>query len=73
MRRGNRVGLSHSGQNSARRSGSGLTYGIRAEDGSFLRWGDCNIPHQKKSVQSQGILKQLVPNLARRVLEPVGC
>jgi hypothetical protein len=73
VRRGSRVGLSHSGQYSARGSGSGLTYGIRAEDGSFLRWGDCNIPHRKKSVQSQGILRQLVPNLAGRVLGPVGC
>jgi hypothetical protein len=29
----------------------------------------CNIPHRK----SQGILRQLVPNLAGYVLEPVGC
>jgi hypothetical protein len=33
----------------------------------------CNIPHRKKSVQSQDILRQLVPNLVGRVLEPVGC
>jgi hypothetical protein len=33
----------------------------------------CNIPHRKKSVQSQGILRQLVPNLVGRVLGPVGC
>jgi hypothetical protein len=73
VRRGSRVRLSHSGQYSARGSGSDLTYGIRAEDGSFLRWGDCNIPYQKKSVQSHGILRQLVSNLVGRVLEPVGC
>jgi len=73
VRRGSRVGLSHSGLYFARRSGSGLTYGIRAEDGSFLRLEDCNIPHQKKSVQSQGILMQLVPNLVGHVLGPVGC
>jgi hypothetical protein len=72
VRRGSRVGLSHGRQYSARRSGSGLTYSIRAEDGSFLRWGDYNIPHQKKSVQSQGILRQLVPNLVGRVLGLVG-
>jgi hypothetical protein len=36
VRRESRVGLSHSGQYSARGSGSGLTYGIKAEDGSFL-------------------------------------
>jgi len=71
VRRGSRVGLSHSRQYSARRSGSGLTYGIRAENGSFLRWGDCNIPHRKKSVQSQGILRQLVPNLVGHVLRPL--
>jgi len=34
---------------------------------------DYNIPHREKSVQSQGILKQLVPNLVGRVLGPVGC
>ena len=68
MRRGSRVGLSYNGQYSTRGSGSGLTSGIRAADGSFLRWGDCNIPHRKKSVQSQGILRQLVPNLVGRVL-----
>jgi len=37
VRRGSRVGLSHSGQYSARESESGLTYSIRAEDGSLLR------------------------------------
>jgi len=68
VRRRSRVGLSHCRQYSARRGGPGLTYGIRAKDDSFLRWGDCNIPHRKKSVQSQGILRQLVPNLVGRVL-----
>jgi len=71
VRRGSLIGLSHSGQYSARGSGSGLTYGIRVEDGSFLRWGDCNIPHRKKSIQSQGILRQLVHNLVGRVFGPV--
>jgi len=71
VRRGSRVGLSYNGQYSTRRSGSGLTYGIRDEDGSFLRWGDCNIPHRKKSVQSQDILRQSVPNLVGFVLGPV--
>jgi hypothetical protein len=33
----------------------------------------CNISHRKKSVQSQGILRQLVPNLVGRILGPVGC
>jgi hypothetical protein len=33
----------------------------------------CNIQHRKKSVQSQGILRQLVPNLVGCVLGPVGC
>jgi len=37
VRRGSRVGLSHSGKYSARGSESGLTYGIRAKDGSLLR------------------------------------
>jgi len=45
VRRGSRVGLSHNGQYSARGSGLGLIYGIRAEDDLFLRWGDCNISH----------------------------
>jgi len=39
VRRGSRVRLSHSEQYSARESGSDLTYGIRADDDSFLRWG----------------------------------
>jgi len=73
VRRGSRVGLSYSGQYSTRGSASGLTYGIIVEDGSFLKWGDCNIPLRKKSVQSQGILRQLVPNLVGRVLGLVGC
>jgi len=33
----------------------------------------CNIPHREKSFQSQGILRQLVPNLEGRVLGPVNC
>jgi hypothetical protein len=33
----------------------------------------CNIQHRKKSVQSQGILRQLVPNLVGCVLGTVGC
>jgi hypothetical protein len=63
VRRGSQVGLSYNGQYSVKKSGLGLTYGIRVEDGLFLRWGNFNIPHRKKSVQSQGILRQLVPNL----------
>jgi len=39
VRRESRVGLSHGGQYSARGSRPDLTYGIRAEDDSFLRWG----------------------------------
>ena len=37
VRRGSWVGLSHNGQYSARGSGPGLIYGIRAEDDLFLR------------------------------------
>jgi len=37
VRRGSRVGLSHSEKYSARGSESGLTYGIKAEDGSFFK------------------------------------
>jgi hypothetical protein len=73
VRRGSRVRLSHSGQYSARGSGSDRTYGIRAEDGSFLRWGDCNIQYREKSVQNQGILRQLIPNLVGHVLGPMSC
>ena len=37
-------------QYSTRGSGSGLTYGIRVEDGLFLRLGVCNIPHIERRV-----------------------
>lgn len=39
MRRRSQVRLSHNKKSSVRRSRSSLTYGIRAKDDSFLRWG----------------------------------
>jgi hypothetical protein len=45
VRHGSRVGLSHSGQYSARGSGSGLTYGIKAEDDLFLMSRGVRVQH----------------------------